>query len=529
VIPLRPYQVEGVDAVRARIRAGKRRIVFVLATGGGKTVVASAIVSGAVAKGKRVLFLAHRRELIKQTVAKLLRNGLPPASLGVIMAGVGSQLVLGAPDIATLTDDELWTFYARRRPGAPVQVASVDTLRNRDAKPTADLVIVDECHRALAKTYQDLAAHYAAAVLLGLTATPYRADGRGLGTLFEELVVIASPKLLVEQGFLVEPAVWTVAPASMPDLSGVKVKRGDYDERALAAAVDRAALVGDLVEHWQRHAGGRRTIVFAASVAHSQHIVDRFREAGIAAEHVDGATPTAERDTIFARLASGETLVVSNCGVCTEGWDSPPVKCCVMARPTKSTGLYLQMAGRILRPWQGVGAVILDHAGCVTEHGFPTDEREFSLEGRAKKPKHVSGAKTCPECFAVLPAQTRECSCGYQFGDSGGDGRDEPKEQAGTLVQLSPDDLARDRHAKVVADWHKRNARRPPSLPPLKPGWVYKRFVELYGTKPPRGCVAPSLTDEQREALERSADGERRWDGVRFAVASHHPERMGFE
>ena len=314
-IPLRPYQIEAVERVRQSIRGGARRILLVLATGGGKTVVASNVVASSVAKSKRVLFVAHRRELIRQTFAKLVRNGLSAADVGIIMAGVESRPgdLFGGEELPA-RDDELWTKLARRRPTAPVQIASVDTLRNRE-RPAADLVIVDEAHRALAKSYTDLRDAYPKAIHLGLTATPYRADGRGLGESYGDLVVVASPSLLIGEGFLVAPRVFTVPASKLPDLGGVRVRGGDYDAEELAKAVDQAALVGDIVEHWQRHAPGVRTVAFASSVEHSRHIAARFVEAGVAAEHLDGETPADERDAILRRLERGETLVVSNCGV----------------------------------------------------------------------------------------------------------------------------------------------------------------------------------------------------------------------
>ena len=186
---------------------------------------------------------------------------------------------------------------------------AIDTLRHR-AKPLADLVIVDEAHRALAKSYREVAAAYPDAVHLGLSATPYRADGQGLGDAYDDLVVVSTPAQLIAEGFLVEPRVFTVRPSELPDLSGVRTRRGDYDERALAAAVDRQPLVGNIVEHWQRLADGRRTVAFAVSVEHSRHIAERFREAGIAAEHLDGTTTPLERDAILRRLERGETRVV---------------------------------------------------------------------------------------------------------------------------------------------------------------------------------------------------------------------------
>ena len=213
MISLRAYQLDAVERVRAEIRAGVRRVLIVAPTGSGKTVLAAHIMARAAVTNRRVLFVAHRRELIDQCYRKLVDSEV--GKVGVIMAG-----------------------DPRRNPGASVQVASIDTLRHR-AKPLADLVIVDEAHRSLAKSYRELSAMYPGAVHLGLTATPFRADGSGLGDAYNALVLVASPKELIAEGFLVEPVVFTVSEQELPDLSSVRIKGGDYDERALAKAVDK--------------------------------------------------------------------------------------------------------------------------------------------------------------------------------------------------------------------------------------------------------------------------------------------------
>jgi superfamily II DNA or RNA helicase len=413
-VRLRPYQLDAITRLDTRVAHGARRVLLVAPTGSGKTILASSVIVSAVSEGRRVLFLAHRRELINQAYRKLLEFGLPAPAVGVLMAK-----------------------DPRRRPGALVQVASVDTLRNR-AKPGADLVFTDECHRSLSNTYVQIARDYPNALHIGLTATPYRADGKGLGDAYDELIVVASPRQLIDEGFLVEPRVFTVPYAKRPDLSKVKISKGDYAVDALEQAVDRAGLVGNIVEHWLEHAPGIRTVVFPVSVAHSKHIVERFVGAGVRAEHLDGATPTAERDAILARVDSGETLVVSSVGVLSEGWDQPSVKCAILARPTKSTGLYLQQAGRILRPWQNQPAIILDHGGCALEHGLPQDTREFSLEGRKKRKstESLSTVRECPSCNAVLSINTRLCPvCGYQLVVE----RELPQEEAGKLVEVQAD------------------------------------------------------------------------------------------
>lgn len=398
----RPYQVRGVDEIRARIRAGVRRVLAQLATGGGKTTVAAMIALGAVQKGKRILFVAHRQEIVAQAFWRLVESGVPFEDAGVIMAN---------GKIPHPVSHELVSCVRR---SAPVQVASVQTLaaqRSRAVRagidaalPPADVVFLDEAHHAAASTWSELVGHYTArgAVVVGLSATPERSDGAGLEHLFDEMVSIASPRELIAEGFLVEPRVFTTPRG--PDLSGVKITAGDYDVRDLSTVMRSSVLVGDLVEHWQRLAEGRTTVVFAVDVSHSRDIVAAFRAAGITAEHLDGATAREERAAILGRLARGDTQVVSNCAVLTEGWDLPRAKCCVLARPTKSVALYLQMAGRVLRPYGDVGALVLDHAGCALEHGLPQEDREWTLEGSKTR-----RARRCKGCGATLSARAKKC------------------------------------------------------------------------------------------------------------------------
>jgi superfamily II DNA or RNA helicase len=450
-VRLRPYQQDAIQNLRARLAAGAKRLIIVAPTGSGKTTIAAYIIAKAAEKGSRVLFMAHRRELITQAFNRLKQLGVPEDQLGVLMG-----------------QDR------RNRSGAPVQVASVDTLRNR-AKPLADMVFTDEAHRSSAKTYKEIASFYPDAIHLGLTATPFRANGEGLSDAFDDLLVVATPRELIAQGHLVEPRVFTVPKELLPDLSSVKTKRGDYDQRALAEAVNSKSLVGNLVEHWQRHAQGVRTVAFAVSVEHSQHIAAQFRQAGVAAEHLDGTTPTEERDATLARLARGETRLVSNVGLFVEGWDLPSVKCAILARPTRSTGLYLQQAGRIMRPWKGQQAIILDHGGCVLEHGLPQDDRIFSLEGTKKKGgKSSAPMRACPDCSAELPLGAQVCPmCGAVLSD-----KDQvPKEQEGNLVEVGPEDLKRIELERLRSIALQRG---------YKPGWVYYRYKERFGEDPPR-------------------------------------------
>src|SRR5262249_1766952 len=246
------------------------------------------------------------------------------------------------------------------------------------------------------------------AIILGMTATPCRGDGRGLGNAFEVIVECPPVAELITAGFLVSTK--TYAP-TRPDLSGVRVEKGDYVESQLAQRMDRAQLVGDIVSHWHRLAERRPTVVFASGVAHSVHLRDEFRASGVWAEHIDGSTPVEQRDEILAQLAAGKVEVVCNAMVLTEGWDQPMVSCLLLARPTKHMGLYSQMVGRVLRPAVGkTDALILDHAGAIFEHGFVEEPVNWTLaeDRRAENPVHSSRGlrrtptlTTCPECTAV--------------------------------------------------------------------------------------------------------------------------------
>jgi DNA repair protein RadD len=334
-----------------------------------------------------------------QTSAKLTANGVRH---GIIMAGV------------------------EPRPMESVQVASIDTLHVRGVRskamplPPADLLVFDEAHRARGRTREQLISLYPVANLLGMTATPCRGDGRGLGNIFDTMIECPQVADLIVGGFLVKSRVY--APVD-PDLRGVRTQQGDYVVGQLERRMNTDALVGDIVEHWLKYGERRRTVCFAVGVEHSVHIRNEFLQADVRAEHLDGGTSIAEREAILARLASGETEIVTNCMVLTEGWDMPAVGCCILARPTKQMGLYRQMVGRVLRPDDGKpDAVILDHSGAVYRHGLPEDRVEWTLavDRRALTPaqqKRERGEapklRECPSCKAVMIAPP--CgACGWQ-------------------------------------------------------------------------------------------------------------------
>jgi superfamily II DNA or RNA helicase len=378
----RPYQADLIRRTRARIAAGYRRVCVQAAVGAGKTIVSSEIVRLAVAKGKSVLFLAHRRRLIEQKSGKLAGFGVPH---GVLMSGRSS------------------------RPDARVQVASRDTLLSRAVRndwmrpPPADLVIVDEAHRVMSDEYQRLLAFYPDAVHLGLTATPAREDGKGLGDFYEAIECCVPLRELIAGRFIVP--VRCFAP-----------------QNRKAA---RRKLAGDPVESWRRHGEGRPTILFATTVAASEAAAQAFNASGIPAEHLDADTPDAQRDAIIARVEAGATRVLCNCNVMTEGVDVPCLSCVILLRLASSYVLYIQAVGRVMRAFPGkADAVLVDHADAVLEHGFPDEDVRWELtESETVDARNKADRKagkratpvTCQKCGLIYRAAASCPKCGYRL------------------------------------------------------------------------------------------------------------------
>lgn len=360
---LRLYQQKFVRDIEDAL-SRYRTVMAQLATGGGKTVCFVKLIDDATKRKQRCMLLVHRKELITQAANKLFKQGV---NVGFITAGADSA-------------------YSR-----PVQLASVQTLIRRDMPKNIDLIITDEAHHCTANSYRTIYENYPNAKLLGFTATPCRSNGSGFDDIYEKMVLGPTVQTLISAGFLVKPKIY--ASPLRQDLSKVKKTGGDYNEKALAEMIDKDSLVGDLVKQWHKHSKGKKTVVFAITVEHSKHIVARYNAAGISAAHIDGNTPSEVRDRVLRQFAEGKYLILSNVGIVTEGFDVPAIECVQLARPTKSLSLYLQMVGRGLRTSSDKEqAIILDHANCVFEHGFPEQDRAWSLKG-APKTDSVRGEK----------------------------------------------------------------------------------------------------------------------------------------
>lgn len=387
--PLRPYQAGGVQGIRQSFARGNRRVLYQLSTGGGKTRIMAEIVRMARERRSRVVLLAPRRELVYQIRDALKAQGV---SAGVIMAGEARSLY------------------------ADVHVCSFDTLHARAIQrdkidlPSADLVLVDEAHLAVADGRQEILRRYGDVRQVLVTATPARGDGRGLCEIADDLVLGPSMQELIDMGHLVPLRYF--AP-SEPDLKAVKLnKDGDYQEKALGKVMDDPKLIGDVVDNWFRIAPTRRTVVFCTNRKHSRHVCAEFVARGVRAEHLDGETPPDERAAILERTASGETQVLCNVFVASYGLDIPPLDCAVLARPTKNITLYLQTVGRVMRPAPGkVDALVIDHAGAIKENGFADDFHPWSLDGKEKIKDRIEREKKASEA----PKDIVCSSCGFVF------------------------------------------------------------------------------------------------------------------
>ncbi len=359
-------------------------------TGSGKTVVFSEICRLANIKGSSVLILVHRRELVKQASDKLSKAGVEH---GIIAAGF--------------------------KPSAhPVQVASVQTLarRLRTVSIEPALVIIDEAHHAVAGSWDKILLHYKDARVIGVTATPSRLDGRGLGSHFSTLVSGPSVEQLTKLGFLSQHRVF--APPVIADLSKVKTRAGDYANDQLSEAMDRPTITGDAVDHYRRLADGLPAIAFCCSIAHATSVCSAFTAAGYRAKLVTGSMPMDERDDAISGLADGRTQVLCSVDVVSEGTDVPAVSAAILLRPTQSEALYLQQVGRILRPQPGKIAIVLDHVGSTIKHGFVDDRRIWSLDTKPKrqrKDEPAPSVRQCPKCFAAFKPQQFCPCCGHEF------------------------------------------------------------------------------------------------------------------
>ena len=405
-IVLRDYQERMIAGCRAAMRRA-RRVLLQAPTGAGKTALASFIAGQTAANRQGVWFICHRAELVLQTSLTFRKFGIGHA---FIAAGYPMNL------------REL------------VQVCSIDTLKGRLSKLVPPKVaIIDECHHANAAGWAMVVQWLTenGAYVIGLSATPKRLDGQGLGDHFDEIVLGPTVAWLIEEGHL---APYRAFIPDAPDMKGVRKQMGDFRRSDAAEKMDKPKLTGNIIRHWRKYADGLRTVGFGVNVAHSQHLAESFCQAGIPAAHLDGGTDKGERKQIIQDYASGKVQVLFNVSLFGEGFDlsaiaqtDVTIDCLIDAAPTQSLSNVIQRWGRALRPKAGKTAILLDHAGNMLRHGFPDDDREWSLDGEEKgkaandnapPPPHVCVQcfnairqplpPACPHCGASLRAEQKE-------------------------------------------------------------------------------------------------------------------------
>jgi superfamily II DNA or RNA helicase len=387
VLELRDYQTNNVTEIRAAF-AQYRRVLFVLPTGGGKTVIFAFITTHASGKGKRVTILAHRQEIAEQI------------SLALTAMGVAH----GRIQPRHQTTDDL------------VQVGMVQTVARRladIAEPA--LLVIDEAHHAVAGTWRKIADAWPQVRVLGVTATPERLDGVGLRDAFDVLVLGPDVRELIDGGHLA--SFRYPAPSNVTDLSSVRTFAGDFNAGDLERVIDRDAITGDVVEHYLKHLAPRTAIAFCVTVAHAEHVARRFRDAGIQAASIDGSMSADERRDVVEQLRTGDIRVLASCEIISEGFDAPAVGGCILLRPTQSFALYRQQVGRCLRPKDdGSTAIIVDHVANVWRHGLPDAPHIWSLDSQrrtfAERQRTVPGLRKCRVCSTVFAAGARGHDCG---------------------------------------------------------------------------------------------------------------------
>lgn len=388
-ICLRPYQQQLIDDVGYEYSEGRRRVCAVAPCGAGKTIMTAWMARGTALSGRRAIFMVHRQELIEQTSATFTAMGIRH---GLIAAGAAKEYDL------------------------PVQIASVQTLIHRLSQVQApDLLICDECHHIVANTYRKIVDQFSSSYVLGVTATPERIGGQGLGEIFQSLVLGPSAADLIAAGNLTPYDYY--APPTKFDPAAAHVRFGEYVKNDLLSQMDDADVIGDIVKNYKNLADGKRAICYCINRAHSEHVAASFRAAGIPALHIDGETHKAVRARAIEDFRTGRLQILCNAELLGEGFDVPAMEAVILARPTASLTLYIQQSMRPLRPDHNnpeKRAVIIDHVGNVFRHGMPDEEREWSLETKKRKPRAMA-IKVCPACYTAVPSTARTCPCGHVF------------------------------------------------------------------------------------------------------------------
>jgi superfamily II DNA or RNA helicase len=445
-MPLRSYQTDAIRQVYASLKV-HNSVMLQMPTGSGKTHVAMEIIHHGLKHGRRIAFCVDRITLLDQTLDKFIEEGI---EIGVVQAD-----------------------HPLSRPSAPVQIVSLQTLARRSSNnwPLADLFIIDEAHvnydivRKVMKKWNGLK-------YIGLSATPFT---RGLGLVWQDLVVATTTAELIEQGYLSDYIAY--AP-SQPDLKGVRRSGADFATPDLEERMN--VLTGDIVLHYKQFAFGKKALCFTPTVAYAQTLAAEFVSQGISADHVSGYDTESRRQRVLEGYKSGEIKVVTNCEVLTKGFDQPDIEVGILARPTRSLSLHIQMCGRFIRAFEGKDkAIIFDHAGNIERLGFPDDDLPRVLD--RGEPNTNSDTRqrdeptpwNCPKCHTLVEHGTNVCpTCGHIARAPSGVQID-----AGILMQIERTGTHQKQAVYAMLNCIRHDKG-------YKDGWVSNQYKDIFGVWP---------------------------------------------
>lgn len=440
MISLRDYQKGIVSQVSRHYQNAVNGIVLQMPTGAGKTRTAAYIVSKYSTTGRQVLWIVHREELLMQ------------AAMTFAEYGIEHRMICSTSSERAIKVQEFREFgKSFINPMANVIVASIQTIvRRLDKLPwlNPSQIIADEAHLSLATTWRKVLAHWPDARLLGLTATPTRLDkqsfARNEGGLYDEIVLGPTVKELMEWGNLATYKLYG-PPIHLRNDVKIGKKGGDYDTKALEEELDAPVIYGDVVASYRKLSHGKPAIAFCPTVSSAQRFAEAFTAAGYRAIALDGQTDDAIRRDSLRKLGTGELDVVTSVSILVEGTDVPYATTAIMLRRTESLSLYLQAVGRVLRPHPDKEhAIIIDCVGVTHIHGYPDDDREWSLEAEGKKKRGAKNdepdvkAQTCPHCFAIHKPADQCPNCGYDYPTRE---RPEMKTVDAELVEITPEQM----------------------------------------------------------------------------------------
>lgn len=437
---LHPYQKKLVQQTRQELANGKNSVLIQSPAGSGKSVVIAEIVRLTVKKGGHVLFMVHRKELVEQITNSFKENDV---------------------DLSHCT------------------IMTVGRVKNRLGKlPKPTLIITDETHHSLAKTYRNIYKHYSDVPRIGFTATPWRMNGKGFRDVYDSMVMGPSVKWLISNKYLAPFKYYSVNLVNSDKLK--KSSTGDYTNKSMDEAVGKT-IFGDVINTYKKVANGQQAIVYAHSVEYSQIVADSFNQAGISARHVDAKTPSTKRKQIMTDFKAGKIKIICNVDLISEGFNAPDCSTAILLRPTASLVLFVQQSMRSMRYKPGKVATIIDHVANYSRFGLPDDDFDWTLDDREKKRNgrkdDAPAIKTCDRCFRVVPAQSKICPfCGFEF-------------------EIEATEMQEDKNAKIekigefkmVADYKNvkygkmkvSDAKNPEELFTIakarkyKPGWAY--------------------------------------------------------